>query len=318
MAIFSKKSDRTPPPPRRTISRASDDTTRVDERPRHTSQYRRGRTMAGSTSHTLRESHAHALHQATPREKMHHLANLRQKLIIMLVGLFVMVVVLGTLLQQFTASAAVELSGIARSVTSVRVYEASLQDYLSQRPLERFRFNIDHDAMTAFLHAKHPEVESVVSEGYESLATSRFEVTLRTPVVSWMVDEKIYYVDQYGVSFEKNVHDEPSVKIVDNSGVDYTSGAAIASERFLNFVGQAVARSNDAGVTVTEVSIPAGTSRQVALTLDGYEYEVIMSIDRSVGEQVEDMGRVVRHFNDQGRTPQYVDLRVKGKAFFRE
>lgn len=315
MAIFSRKSSQAPPPRRRVAARSDD----VAPKVRQSSQYRRGSTMPGSTTHTLKEARAHALHQATPREKMHRLASLRRKLIVTLVTSLSVILVLGVLLQQFTASVVVEVAGIARSDESSNQYEQSLQRYFSRNPLERLRFNIDQHAMTSFIHSEHPEVESVVSEGYDGLATSRFQVELRTPVVSWQVDDKVYYVDRYGVSFEKNMYAQPSVKIIDNSGVDYTSGTAIASERFLNFVGQAVARAqDDAGVTVTEVSIPAGTSRQVALTLKGYSYEIIMSIDRSVGEQIEDMGRVVRHFEAQGREPQYVDLRVKGKAFFRE
>lgn len=320
MAIFSQKTSRTPPPRRRSGAQVSAGSLgdKSAERTRQPAAYRRGRTMAGSTRHTLNESQAHALQQATPREKMHHLAKLRQKLTMSLVALLATVIVLGVLLQQFTAGVVVELSGVARTATSSESYEASLQEYFSQNPLERIRFNIDEDKMTAFVHAAHPEIESIVTEGYDSLAVSRFEVVLRKPVVSWQVDDKMYYVDRHGVSFEKNVYEQPSVKIIDNSGVDYTSGAAIASERFLTFVGQAVARSSEAGVSVTEVSIPAGTSRQVALTLEGRPYTVIMSIDRSVGEQVEDMQRAVSHFERQGRTPQYIDLRVKGKAFFRE
>lgn len=316
MAIFSRKSSQSPPPRRRASGRSADDSA---QHVRQSSQYRRGRTMPGSTSHTLKEAQSHALHQATPREKMHRLASLRRNLIITLVASLSLILLIGVLLQQFTAGVVVELAGIARSDVSSKGYEDSLQDYFSQHPLERLRFNINQDTMTRFLHAQHPEVESVDSEGYDHLATSRFDVTLRTPVVSWQVDDKTYFVDRHGVSFEKNMQSQPSVKIVDNSGVNYTSGTAIASERFLNFVGQAVARAKDeAGVTVAEVSIPAGTSRQVALSLENHPYEVVMSIDRSVGEQVEDMGRVVRHFEQQGRSPQYVDLRVKGRAFFRE
>lgn len=275
--------------------------------------------MPGSTTHTLKEAHAHALHQATPREKMHRLASLRKKLITTLSVSFIAVIVLGALLYQFTAGVSVELSGVTPDSSVSRQYEEALQRYFSRNPLERLRFNIDQEAMTNFVHAEYPEVETVEVEGFASIAASTFSVLPRTPVVSWQVDDKVYYVDRYGVSFENNMYSQPSVRIVDNSGVDYTAGAAVASERFLNFVGQAVARSKEeAGVTVAEVSIPAGTSRQVALRLEGYQYEVIMSIDRSVGEQVEDMGRVVRHFEQQGRAPKYVDLRVKGKAFFRE
>jgi len=86
----------------------------------------------------------------------------------------------------------------------------------------------------------------------------------------------------------------------------------------LAFVGQAVALTSRADLNVTQVSIPTGTSRQVELSLEGRSYPVIMSIDRSVGEQVEDMSRVVMYFDAQQVSPRYVDLRVKGKVFYRD
>src|SRR5690606_21872239 len=156
--------------------------------------------------------------------KMHRLANLRRKLIVTLVSSLSIILALGVLLQQFTAGVVVEVAGVARSDAPVREYEQSLQRYFSRNPVERLRCKIDQEAMTNFINSEYPETESVRSEGYESLAASRFEVELRTPVVSWQVDDKVYYVDQYGVSFEKNMHAQPSVKIIDNSGVNYTSG----------------------------------------------------------------------------------------------
>lgn len=233
-------------------------------------------------------------------------------------GALVVIVLVAVFLQQYTASAVVALADVPYSAQSAASYEKSIQHYLTQNPLERLRFNLNEKKLTAFVHAAHPEVESVTSLGYESVVTTEFEVLQRKPVVSWQVDDAMYYVDSHGVSFAKNAFQEPAVKIIDNSGVNYTSGTAIASERFLRFVGQAVAQAEVANIVVTEVSIPAGTSRQVALNIKDRSYQVIMSIDRSVGEQVEDMSRAIQYFESNQRQPQYLDLRVKGKVFFRE
>lgn len=273
--------------------------------------------MAGSTGHMLRSGDPHAAQVATPREKVHHLTRVRKKLSFVLSGLLFVIVVLGVFLQQFTASVVVQF-GDAPRVDDVENYEQVVQDYLSQNPLERLRFNVNEKRLNDFVSANLPEVEYIEPAGYAGLVTSGFDVTLRKPVVSWLVDDQQYFVDQHGVSFTKNVYDEPGVKIVDESGVSYTAGAAIASERFLTFVGQAVALTEQYDLQAKEVSIPTGTSRQVEMRLEGRNYPVTMSIDRSVGEQVEDMSRVVLYFDAQPTKPRYIDLRVKGKAFYRE
>ncbi|MBH1980879.1 hypothetical protein I8H89_05165 [Candidatus Saccharibacteria bacterium] len=317
MSVFSRKSSQDAAPPRRRRSFEDGGEQRQEERKRQSVQYKRGRTLAGSTSHTLRAADTRALNNATPREKVHHLTNLRRKLSLILSISLITVVALLIFLQQFTASTHVEFSGDARA-QSTKAYEQAIQDYLTQNPLERVRFNLDSDKLNAFVIAKLPEVENIIPGGYVEPVTSSFAITLRKPVVSWQVDDKLYFVDSHGVSFTKNTHDNPEVKIVDNSGVEHTSGTAIASARFLTFVGKAVALAEKSGLNVTQAAIPAGTSRQVQLTVDGHEYPIIMSIDRAVGEQVEDMGRAIAFFDKQGRKPQYIDLRVKGKVFFRE
>ncbi len=312
MPLFSRKSKSDNRTPRR---RRTADTAGTPER--QETLYTRGRTRAGATSHTLRAADERALHAATPREKVHHLTHLRRRLSIVLSVLLVVIICLAFFLQQFTARVTVDF-GDAPRVADNATYEQVLQAHLTQNPLDRLRFNMDDERLTAFVTSKLPEVESVAQTGYGGLVTSDFAITLRKPVVSWQVEDKQYFVDAHGVSFTKNVYPAPVVKIVDNSGVEYTSGMAIASERFLRFVGQAVAFANKSDLEVTAVTIPTGTSRQVALTIKDHPYQVIMSIDRSVGEQVEDMVRSLNFFDTLDRHPTYVDLRVKGKAFFRE
>lgn len=316
MPLFSRKSTKNSSPPRRT--RIVSDSQKHDEgRESRSSLYRRGRTMAGSTGHTLRAAQPHAINNATPREKVRHLTNLRRKLSFVFSALLGTIVLLAIFLQQFTAGVKVEF-GDAAHASNDALYERTIQDYLAQNPLERLRFNVDEHKLNTFVISHRPEVEKVTQLGYAAPVTSSFEITLRKPVVSWQVQDKQYFVDAHGVSFTDNVYTAPPVKIVDNSGVEHTSGTAIASARFLTFVGKAVALAQQDSMKVTQVAIPTGTSRQVEISLEGHPYPVIMSIDRPAGEQVEDMQRTVQFFDKQGRVPRYIDIRVKGKAFFRE
>lgn len=311
MAVFSRKSKTSSDTPRRRRSAEM-----TDRKPQQ--EFKRGRTMPGTTAHTLRTSQHHALQQATPREKVHHLSHMRRKLSALLVSSLVAVVCILVFLQQFTAQVVVSFDDVPRDAAMAVRYQDSIQDYFAHNPLQRLRFNLDDARLTRHVQGEHAEVRAVTNLGFESPVTTEFKISVREPVVSWQVDDAVYYVDADGVSFSRNYYSEPAVKIVDNSGVDYTTGTAIASERFLRFVGQAVAQAKGRGITVTEVSIPAGTSRQAALTIEGRPYPVIMSIDRSVGEQVEDMSNALSFYDTMKWNPQYVDLRVKGKAFFRE
>lgn len=317
MPLFSRKRSSNVPPPRRRRSFDGAASEQRADRERQSALYRRGRTLAGSTYHTLKSAEPHALSNATPREKVHHLTQLRRKLSFVLSCSLVVILLLLVFLQQFSAGVDVQFRGSPRAVDTTP-YEQAIQDYLAQNPLERLRFNMNREQLNNFVIDKLPEVERIEPAGYSRPVESRFDVTLRKPVVSWQVEDKLYFVDAHGVSFTKSVYPTPVVKIVDNSGVAHTSGTAIASARFLAFVGRAVALVEKNGLNVTQVAIPAGTSRQVALSLANKPYTVVMSIDRSAGEQVEDMVRTVQYFDTRGRAPQYIDLRVKGKAYYRE
>ena len=143
-------------------------------------------------------------------------------------------------------------------------------------------------------------------------------MNFRKPVVLWQVDSVKYFVDANGVSFTKNIYENPKVTIVDNSGVRYTPGTAIASARFLSFVGRSIGVMQSRGMSVNKITIPAGTSRQVEVLINDIPYPFILSIDRLPGGQVEDMQRIIEYFARGGRLPKYVDIRVKGKAFYRE
>lgn len=279
--------------------------------------FKRGRTMPGVTQQGLESADKHTLRAATPREKVRHLAHVRRTVMTSLGITLIVIIALAVLVQQFSAT--VHISSTERySVLNYSAYVDTVQKYLNGHPLERLRFNLNQSELTKFIQADHPEVKSITQNGMDGFAATDFTIAMRKPVVSWDVGKRRYFVDADGVSFEKNVYDDPTVRIIDNSGVEYTPGTAIASERFLSFVGRVVALSLDKSFKVTEVIIPAGTTRQVQLKIQGYSYPVIMSIERGPTQQVEDMVRALGYLNSQGRSATYVDIRVKGKAFYRE
>ncbi len=317
MGLFSRnKTKKNTPARRRSTARS---TTADSEKPSslYANQYRRGRTIAAS-DYMRKNAVNEKLHgEASPREKTRQLNKMRKTLVTASWVIGIGSIVLAGLIASFTANVVISFSGVD-SIPDASRYEKSIQEYLSKNPTERFRFNLEDAHLTKYVVAEHPEVSSVVQDGFAGFASSGYTIALRKPVVSWQVGKQQYFVDNDGVSFARNLFSDPRVKIVDNSGVQHSAGTAIASERFLSFVGRSVALAQDNSLTVEKVSIPAGTSRQVELFIKDTPYPFILSIDRSAGEQIEDVLRSIQYFTRVGKSPLYVDVRVKGRAFFRE
>jgi hypothetical protein len=198
------------------------------------------------------------------------------------------------------------------------VYEEVLQSYFAAHPAERLRFMLNETSLNDYMHAQSPEVASIEQVGSAGFGKSSFKLTARKPIAGWSIRGSQQYVDASGTAFERNYYNSPGVQIVDKSGAQVESGHPVASNRFLGFVGLAVGQAKTQGYTVTQVIIPSGVTRQIELRLDGVGYPVKLSVDRSAGEQAEDMARSIRWLQGQGKTPEYLDVRVEGKAFYRD
>jgi hypothetical protein len=184
------------------------------------------------------------------------------------------------------------------------------------RPIERLRFLTNQAALNDYIKAKLPEVASVRVSDNAGFGKSTFYMVMRQPLAGWSIQGRQQYVDASGTAFTRNYYPTPAVQIVDNSGIRPESGQ-IASNRFLSFVGRTVGLAKAQGYTVTQVAIPIATTRQVELRVEGIPYPIKLSVDRGVGEQIEDMARAIHWFQQQNQTPQYIDVRVSGKAFYR-
>jgi len=272
--------------------------------------YRRNQTLSSYRHNTPEES---------SRQKAHTLALQRRKLggIFMIVA--VAVVALAVLLWQLIAQVHVMTSSRQLSTAfDPRVYEKSINEYLSLNPAQRLRVSLDEGALSAFVADELPEVEKLELSGMPGLAQSNVTVTFRTPVAGWQINGKQYYVDADGVVFEKNYYDAPSVQIVDESGVSPEQGSAVVGTRLLGFLGRIVSEAKGRGYTPVKAVLPTGTTRQVDVYFEGKSTYAKFSIDRGAGEQMEDADRALNYLQSHGGGgAEYVDVRVAGRAAYK-
>jgi hypothetical protein len=237
-----------------------------------------------------------------------------------LIIILILAIPVWLLISNFTATVSVSISnvGILKNVDKQK-YQDVVQNYLDQNPISRLTFFLNQSNLSDFVSAKLPEVSSVAQGRMVGIGVTSFAVTMRTPVAGWQINNKQYYVDSNGFPFETNYFSDPSVQIVDNSGITYKLGSttAIASNKFLSFVGRIVSLTKASGYTVTQASLPPDTTRELEVRLKETNYYIKLSIDRPAGEQVEDMVTAIRYFVAHGQSPQYIDVRVSGKAFYR-
>jgi hypothetical protein len=315
MSLFSKKE---PSAPRRRIIDSNRESHRGDaEKMSQQGSFRRNRTLTGSASSDVASTNESKAQLKSPRVHAHDLVHHRRRLGVLFFTVLVCAAALFMLISQFTAGVVVRTQDVTVQVDSS--YEEHIQDYLSRHPVERLKFFLNEAALDKFLQSAAPEVASVhISDSVRSFGTTEFTVTMRAPIAGWNVNGSQQYVDISGVSFAKNYFKTPAVQITDNTSIRVEAGQAVASNRFLGFVGLVVGLAkSQGGYVVTEVIIPAQTTREVQLKLKDIAFPVKFSVDRGAGEQVEDMKRSLGWLTAHGITPEYLDVRVSGKAFYK-
>ncbi|HEU4830961.1 MAG TPA: hypothetical protein VFS65_02185 [Candidatus Saccharimonadales bacterium] len=314
MVLFHKKKKQSNTPRRRQVDmsvRQSADTSSYSD------VFRRNRTLTGTTSHRL-DTTGGISDLKSPRAHAHSLTMRRRKLTSVLLIVVLSAAFLWILISNFTARTEVVISDTSVSKPiPPSLYENAIESYLDSNPIARLHFVLNTNEMTKSVEHTLPEVGSITLTGPSYLGTTQFAVAMRVPVAGWKIGDKQYYVDADGVPFQQNYYSPPDVQIVDDSGAQLKDGAAVASTRFLSFVGRVVSLSEDSGLQVTHAILPAGTTRQLEVRLKGHRSLVRLSIDRPPAEQVEDMSRAVQYFKEHGQSPAYIDVRVSGKAFYK-
>lgn len=306
--MFRKPSSRTPVPRRRQVTERESTTSSGSS---SGSQFRRNQTLSGYRRDDQQP-------EASSRQKAHHLALQRRRL----GGIFVLVlgaaVLLGLLLWQLVAQVEVTTSSKQLSTSfDTKPYNDAIEGYLALNPAQRLRFTLDQTALSEYVSAILPEVESVRLASTPGIARADFMITFRTPVAGWQINSQQYYVDASGAVFKKNYYQSPSVQIVDESGVKPEQGSTVVGTRLLGFLGKVVSQAGERGYTVTKAVLPQNTTRELDVTIDGIATRVKLAIDRGAGEQVEDMARALNYLKSRNMSPQYLDVRVSGRAAYK-
>lgn len=283
--------------------------------------FRRSRTLTGSSSSQVRVAAGESprAQLKSPRLKEHELKKHRNKLFLSSIVVFGISGLFGWLVMSFSAGKPdiQSMSQITSGQIDTATYQKIMNEYYAKRPLERFRFALNDATLLAHVQSAAPEVSRVVVNSGSGIGGSTVALGFREPLIGWKIRTTTYYIDGDGSVFQVNYFANPAVTVQDASGIDPSDGV-IASNRFLSFLGKVVAGVNASGLgTVKSVTLPPGTSRQVDMTIEGRKYTYKLQMDREPTGQVADVAAITRYLDGKQLTPDYVDVRVVSKAYYR-
>lgn len=272
--------------------------------------YRRGTTLNSFKSDEPTQSE---------RQRLKRLRALRRRIAAVLAVIIILLILGVSLLSQFTGSISTVVAtdgGVTLSDEDVDYYRKIVDKYFAENSFERFSFARRNSVLLQYVMNEAPEV-SAIKISPSGIASGKVEVTVRQPVAMWINGNQTDFVDSDGVVFDRNYYATPSIAIEDNSGVQLDGGVATSSS-FLSFVGKtAVALSEKEGLQAERVVIPQGSARYVEFYLTGRNYPFKAQITRDATSQAHDIAVMTRYIDSHGISPQYVDCRVEGKAYWK-
>lgn len=279
--------------------------------------FRRSRTLTGTTSTKVTVGAAQRSQLKTARMQVHDLHVLRNRILKILGVLLVCIAIVGYGVVGYIGSFNFQYPQPGGAPKTAG-YQKTLQDYFAKHPLERFGFAINQKQLTSDLQTAHPEINGLDITKQWYGGDVAFVVTFRRPILVWETDGKRFYVDSQGVAFEYDHFGGRYVAVSDQSGIPpATTGGAVTSNRFINFLGKMVGAVNGGGKgSVADVIIPAAT-REIDLKLQGRGYLIKTQTDRDPLQQAQDIVNALTWFDTRKVTPQYIDVRTPNKAFYK-
>ena len=307
MALFKKKNTKEPIRQPRLMTGQGPDYT-----------FRRSRTLTGTTSPKVNPSAEPRSQLKTPRLKEHELRQQRARVGRLLLFISLCIGIVAFLLVNFIGDFRFTYpQQVANTTPQTAQYQHSLSEYFIDHPFERFGFALNSKQLEAYMREKHAEIIGLAVERNWYGGGVQFVAYFRTPILVWQVGSKRFYVDDQGIAFRYDHFGTPLVSVTDQSGIAPDSGNSVASQRFLKFLGKMVGAVNAGGKgKVISVVIPAST-REIDLRLEGRDYPIKTHIDRDPLQQAEDIVSALNYFDNKKTKPEYIDVRVAGKAFYK-
>lgn len=89
------------------------------------------------------------------------------------------------------------------------------------------------------------------------------------------------------------------------------------STRTKAYIAQLEKDLEDLGYIVTKVTLPTGVSRELYVDLEGRTEYFKVNLDRETALTAEDIDRMVRYLEKNEVVPEYVDVRIEEKAYYK-
>lgn len=279
--------------------------------------FRRSRTITGTKSNDVAASAPARGQFKTDRLKLMELREHRRRIMRFLSGVMVAIVLLAFLVVNFIVTPPVTFVQKGVREPNPQAYTQTIYRYFDDHPFERFGFLLRAPEFEAHIIKNHAEIQAIGVERAWYGGGVNFTVAFRQPLLVWKTGASQFYVDAQGVAFTYNHFAEPALVVNDQSGIPPDQTGVVASMRFIRFLGQIVGAVNGYGLgEVEQVVIPAAT-RQIDLKLKGREYIIKTNTDRDALQEAEDIANALKFFDRKNIKPQYVDVRVGHKAFYR-
>lgn len=280
--------------------------------------FRRNRTLTGSLSPGVASANEHRSELQSTRVQAHHLRRHRRRLGVALFAVLVVVAGLAWMIWQSIVAVQIVTDNGASQPLDAKLYTDEIERYLSSHPFERNRVSFNASAVATYLQSHgFPEVSHIsLDTTHHQISTATLTVSMRKPVVSWKTGASRLYVDKDGVAFARNYYADPTVEVVDQTGIQTVNNQVLASNRFLGFIGLIIGHLHEQGLMVSQVVLPADTTHQLLVSMQGIAYSVKISVDRPAADQAEDTARAIRYLASKGITPKYLDVRISGRAYY--
>ena len=287
---------------------------------RTSDKYVRSKTLSsyspGSNEGGDRES------EKSERRRVRRVKALQKRAITVLGVLAILVLFIGTLIFNFTSNVTINAVSASSDIVNApekEKYEKLIDSYLGSRPSSRLRLSLDLADLSNFLQNDAPEVKYVKRASFNGLGITNYDIVFREPIIRWQVGDKTYYVDSEGVTFQNNLFASPQIELRDASlaGGLINDGEVKISRRILEFSGRLVSSVHDQNYQVEYLSLPADTTRQIALKTTNRPTEFIFSIDQSVAQQVDAMKQAITYMDETGQGAAIIDLRVPNRAYYK-
>lgn len=278
--------------------------------------FRRSRTLTGSLSNSVQTVSEDRAALKSDRVKQHDLRRHRRRIGSLLAACLLAIAIIYVLISQFVGSVTIVSKSLLPAERQA-AYAKAIDEYLVASPGERFSFTLKYDRLLSSLQSRYPEIEAISVSRFGFGQPALANITTRTPIISWDLKGKTYYIDGHGVAFQTLAGPAPTLRVEDNTGITLENSSVLASDKMLRFIGRLIALIQEGGQTVERLELPAGTSRQINVYVQGKAYPFYTTIDRDPAGQAADVLNALNYFSSHGIAPQYADVRVSSKAYYR-